>query len=134
MAVHESYEFAITIPAGTSQANRITTLTQFYPRKIRQIRWTVPTGPAGTVGFYISARGNRIVPPTAGQYIVRDGASGSWQQDSFPDSGDYAVTAYNTGSYPHTIYVSYDVEVIQPDTPAPELVFLLPDPRRMGSS
>lgn len=74
---------------------------------IDRIDWRVPTGPQGNVGFFISARGVRVQPQAPGQFIIADGQSGHFELDDQPDSGDWAVTGYNTGAFSHAIHVTY---------------------------
>lgn len=114
MAADEVYEFAVTVPAGTLITAPQTTSTQFDARIVDRIEWHIPPGALGVVGFFISMRGVRVLPRGVGTWIIRSGVSGAWALRGQPDSGDWSVTAYNTGANPHTVYVTHHTRVIRP--------------------
>jgi hypothetical protein len=63
------------------------------------------------------------VPVNKGAWLIRDGNADGSELTRLPDSGDWAVQAYNTGTLPHTIYVTYYADVIRPIPPAPPVPF-----------
>lgn len=125
MPAHEVWDFQVTIPAGTPITAPVTALTTLPPRRIAAIHWRVPRGPLGLMGWRITSAKAQIIPRAQGSWMINDGQSGVWQLDDLPDSGAWEVTGYNTGTQPHSVYVSYHTEVIKPAGRYP--VLLLPD-------
>lgn len=121
MAGDEHYEFAVPIPAGTPVSAPIVVPTVMQPRKIVSVQWTIPPGASGFAGFRISMGGIQVIPVNKGAWIIRDGSDGSSALARLPDSGAWDITAYNTGAHPHTVYVTFYVDLIVPVkvTPVP---------------
>ena len=118
MAADEAWEFQVTTPAGTPKAAPLVTPTVFPQRRVDEIRWMVPPGPSGLAGWRITMGGVQVIPANAGGWIVRDGHFAGTQLAALPTSGGWDVTGYNTGKYPHTIYVTFLVSIL---TPPPRL-------------
>lgn len=55
-----------------------------------------------------------IVPVNPAQWIVHDGDSTATELARLPDSGAWQIRGYNTGTFPHTIYVTFFAAVIRP--------------------
>lgn len=108
----EAWEFAVTIPAGTPKATPLVTPTVFPQRRVDEIRWLVPPGPSGLAGWRITMGGVQVIPANPGAWIVRDGHYAGHQLDRLPTSGGWDVTGYNTGKYPHTLYVTFLVALL----------------------
>lgn len=68
------------------------------------------------MGFLVGARSVPIVPQPAGTYQVADGQSGSWDIDGHHDSGDWSCIAYNTGSFSHSVRLTFFTHLL--DKPA----------------
>lgn len=113
MAADDVFKFAVTVPAGTPQAAPLVTFTQFRPSQVERISWRIPHGHMGVTGFQISMRGVQVIPKAAGQFIVGDGDAGSFDLAGYPDSGDWSVTAYNTGVNPHTFHIIYHIRTLR---------------------
>lgn len=120
---HEAWDFAVQIPAGTLQTAPVTVATALPPRRVTQIQWRVPPGPLGLMGWRITSAKAQIIPRAQGSWMINNAQSGTWTLENLPDSGAWEVTGYNTGVNPHTVYVTYLVEVI---APAPSLPMVLP--------
>lgn len=84
----------------------------FEPLIVDQIRWRVPRGASGMVGWQLSSSGAQVIPSNAGGFMIVDGESGVWQVDGLHNSGDWNVTAYNLGIYSHGIYLEFFVRPI----------------------
>lgn len=112
MPVDEVYEFNISTPANTLQASPLVTLTQFSPRIVDRIEWKVPAGSLNVIGFQIGMRGVQLIPANKGQFIIPHLTSGGWDVRDQPDSGDWSVTTFNTGMYPHSLAVSFYARLI----------------------
>jgi hypothetical protein len=113
MTAHEVWDFAVTIPAGTPITAPVTVATAFPPRTVTEIHWRVPRGSLGVMGWRITSAKAQIIPRQAGGWMIHDGQSGVWPLENMPDSGAWEVTGYNTGTQPHTVYVTYLARVIQ---------------------
>jgi len=114
MPGEEHYEFTATIPAGTPQAAPLTIPTVMPVRIVRSIQWTIPPGPSGLAGWRITMGGHQVIPVNTGAWIIRDGSADGTSLARLPDSGAWDVTGYNTGAHPHSMYVTFYVDVIRP--------------------
>lgn len=133
----EIQEFQVTVPAGTPASAPVRTSIAIPVRIVRRIDWRVPRGPMGTLGFLLSMGGVPVLPVPAGTYVIADGESGTWLVDDQPDSGAWQVTAYNTGAYPHSVYLTLYCDLTSPQaalTPmlAPWSLADAPDLSRRG--
>lgn len=111
--------FEVTVAAGTARADAVTTDLDMPPRVVTGIHIVVPPGPAGSVGFQVAAAGQPIIPYNPGQWIVTDNEIIDWPLAGYHDSGSWQVIAYNTGTYDHTIYVRFLLELTTDQAPAP---------------
>lgn len=83
--------------------------------EIESLKWRMPHGHAGLVGWAFTDGNGWIVPSTAGEWIVADGDSGDIPPIGLPDSGGFQVTGYNLGAFPHTIFITFH---LNPNMPA----------------
>ena len=104
--------FAVTVPAGTTQANPLVSALAMPPRTIRRIEWTVPPGPRGVLGWAIGAAGVPVIPRNAGAWIVADGVDRGWDFETPVNSGAWQFFGYNTGSFDHTVYLRFLVDPV----------------------
>ena len=107
----EVYAFANLIPAGTLQSANFTLPMTFPVRSVDEIEVLVPPGPRGEVGFSIGAAGVPVLPTAAGTFIVTDNETIKWPVEGQIDSGAWTFFGYNTGQFPHTIYVRFLVRI-----------------------
>ena len=114
MAGDEHWEFVVTVPAGTTIASPRVFNTLLPSRKMVSLNWTIPVGPSGTLGWRFLSSGVQVIPVNKGAWLIRDGADNGAVLAGLPDSGDWQVQAYNTGTLPHAIYVTYYASVIKP--------------------
>lgn len=103
----EVRNFAVTVPANTVQASPQVTSLTMPARTVRSIRVRVPPGPAGVVGWALAASGVPIIPWGDGQWIVADNEVIEWPLEGQIETGAWQLRAYNTGVYPHTLYVTF---------------------------
>lgn len=115
----EFREFAVTVPPGTPQATPLTQSIAFPSRVVRSISWRVPPGPSGKMGWALTSAGAPVIPIQRGVYVVTDDRADTWLLDGYLDSGNWAVTAYNTGVYAHTVYLTFALDL--PGTGAPPI-------------
>jgi len=103
----EIREFAVLVPHGTTQAAPATTNISFPSRLVRAISWRVPPGPSGMMGWQLTSAGAPVIPIQRNTYVVTDNQADTWPLEGYLDSGNWQVTAYNTGLYDHTVYLTF---------------------------
>lgn len=108
MAV-EVRHFSVVVATGSTPAAPVTTNMIFPVRIVDWIEVDVPPGPRGEVGFYIASSRAQVLPftPTPPLFLVVDDTVKRWELQNHPTSGDWQLVAYNTGSYPHTLLVTF---------------------------
>lgn len=107
----EFREFAVTVPAGTAIATPLVTPIVFPSRTVLAVSWRVPPGPSGHLGWALTSAGAWVIPIVRNTYMVTDNQADTWELDGYLDSGNWAVTAYNTGIYPHTLYLTFALDL-----------------------
>lgn len=118
----EIRSFQVTIPANTPQTAPITQSVAFPPRTVTAVRWKVPPGPSGLMGWALTYAGNPAIPRVQGTYIVTDNDADTWGLEGYPDQGNWSVTGYNTDIYDHTVYLDFLLDQnTAPDTTTPQI-------------
>ena len=107
-------QFQLSVPAGTPKAAPVIFELAMPPRLVSAVHFLVPPGPRGELGFALGAAGQPIIPYASGTWIVTDDERIEWPLDTGIDSGAWELFAYNTGTYPHTIFVTFLCTVIEP--------------------
>lgn len=107
----EIREFAVTIPAGTAKATPLVTNISFPERLVTAVSYRVPPGPSGLMGWALTSAGTPVIPIQQKTYIVTDNQSDTWDLEGYLDSGNWQVTGYNTGIYPHTVYLTFQLDL-----------------------
>lgn len=104
--------FTVTVPAGVPATSATVFPITMPPRTVRRIDWRVPNGPLGLMGFLLQVKGG-VVLPVAGAFVfvVANGETGYWELDNYPDSGDWQVAMYNTGVNPHSVYLTFHIDL-----------------------
>ncbi len=95
------------VPAGTPPAAPVTVDVSFPERVVTAVSWRVPPGPSGLMGWALTSAGAPVIPIQQQTYIVTDNQTSTWPLEDFLDSGNWQVTAYNTGLYDHTVYLTF---------------------------
>jgi hypothetical protein len=103
----EIQSFQVSVPAGTPIVSPVTTALTMPARIVRAVQITVPPGPQGSLGFALSVAGQNVIPVNAGQWIVTDDEKITWDLSGYITTGAWALTAYNTGSYAHSVYLRF---------------------------
>ncbi len=106
----ETRNFAATIPAGTAIATPATVDISFPPRLVRSIRWRVPIGAFGQVGFALASGGQIFLPVNKSGWIIAND-----EYDTVPiygaiESGAWQLIGYNLGIYDHTVYLTFQMD------------------------
>lgn len=107
MTASEVREFAFTIPPGTPVGAPYEQDMTFPARDVAGVQITVPPGANGTVGFALANSGIAVLPITAGQWIVTSAQNIELDMTGYINSGSWQAIGYNTGYYPHTIYIRF---------------------------
>lgn len=113
----EVREFAVLVPAGTPVAVPQVTDISFPQRIVRVVGWRVPPGPSGVMGWALTSAGAPVIPAQLGAWIIADNQAAEWDLDGYLDSGNWQVTAYNTGVYDHSLYLTFQLDLIPPAAP-----------------
>ena len=98
-----------TITHGTPKATPMTVNIAIDPGVVDIIRWRVPPGPRGNLGWQLAMGGVNVIPETAGTWIIADNEYDSIAVANLPDSGAWQVIGYNTGTNDHTIYLDFHI-------------------------
>lgn len=102
-----------TVPAGTQIASPFVASLTINTNTVDKIRWRVPPGPRGNLGWYLSMGGVQVLPDDKGAYVVADDEYDDWEIVGLPDSGAWQLTGYNTGTYDHTVYLYFFTTPVQ---------------------
>lgn len=103
--------FAATIPAGTPIASPAFIDMAMPPRLVRAIRWRVPTGPFGQMGFAFASGRQQIFPWQPGTWIVANDEDDTIPLYGMIESGAWQLMGYNLGLYDHTVYVTFQLDI-----------------------
>lgn len=106
----EIRQYTVLVPAGTPAAAPVTVAMPMPPRDVEAIQVVVPPGPNGLVGFAILMSGVPVIPYGSDQWIITAGENITWPVEHYPDSGAWAVRAYNTGTSDHSLYFRWLVK------------------------
>lgn len=104
--------FEFTIPANTPQSAPVSNPMVFRQGIVTEIDVKIPPGPAGNMGFYITAGGSQFIPRTFGSFIFPDDDYLTWPVTNAINSGSWGLVAFNTDVWPHTIQVSFQVNEV----------------------
>jgi hypothetical protein len=74
------------------------------------------------MGWRLSSDGVAVVPVVPGSWVIADGEADDWALDGYLDSGNWQVTGYNTGVYPHTVHLTFLLDPVSQQAAAPVLV------------
>ena len=108
----ELRSYAVTIPSGTLASAPYTATLAMPSRIVTAVRWRVPPGPRGSVGWALSVSGGHVIPWGDTNWIVADDESDTVPMTNAPESGDWSLTGYNTGLLPHTVYLQFQLEPV----------------------
>lgn len=118
----EIRHFTATIPKGTPVGAPVTVDISFPVRTVRQIDWRVPNGPMGQFGWRLTMGGVQVLPYGSDLWILANDEQATWLPTAAPDSGAWQVTGYNTGGYPHSVYLAFHLDPPAPPRPAVQLI------------
>lgn len=104
--------FEFTIPANGVQSAPVSFPMVFAFGEVVEIDVKIPPGPAGNLGFFITAGGSQYIPRTRGSFIFPDNDYLTWPIHNAITSGSFGLTAFNTDAWPHVIQVAFQVNEI----------------------
>jgi hypothetical protein len=100
------YQFEPTVPNSTAQSSPYSTTLTIPQYEVQLIRWRVPPGPQGNLGWQLLYSGSLVFPQN-GLWIVADNEFATWELDELPTGGSWEFQGYNTGTYDHTVYLTF---------------------------
>ena len=109
----ETREFVVTVPHGTLASAPQRTSLAMPSRLVRAIRLRFPPGPSGTVGCQLTSNGSQVIPVNAGAYFIGDDEIFDLNIERSLTSGAWQLTAYNTGTYDHSLYLTFYLDPTQ---------------------
>lgn len=115
----EVRHFSPVIPAGTAKDSPVTRDITFPQREVVAVRWRVPHGPMGTMGFALALSGQVYLPWNDDGWIVADDESDVVPLTGAPNSGAWQLKGYNTGAYDHTVYLTFYLALVGARTGGP---------------
>lgn len=121
----EVRQFNVLIPHGTTAANPLVTDCSFPVREVSGIRVRVPPGPRGEVGFKLGSGSVPIIPDNQGNWIITDDDTLQFDLTDQHNSGSWDLIAYNTGTYDHTLYITFLLDLV--DAPGSNAIPTVPD-------
>lgn len=108
--VAEVRAFVIEIPTTATVAAPYIASLAMPARIVREIRARFPSGSNGEVGIAFGSGGQRVVPWNSDGWLVGSNESMAWPLENQIESGAWQLIAYNTGQFPHTVYVQFLVD------------------------
>lgn len=106
----EFRSFEVTIPAGTLRTAPAEFPLDMPARIVRAIRWRVPPGPNGLMGWALAASGQPVLPWNADSWVVADDESDRWTVEGVIETGAWSLVGWNEGTYGHTIYLTFELD------------------------
>lgn len=107
--------FVATCPVGVTSAAPLVIDLPMPDRTILHIRIRVPPGPNGELGFAVGSQATGILPSPENPWFIANDEVYEYSLADLPDSGNWQCIMYNTGQYPHSVYVTFTCQV--PDQP-----------------
>lgn len=99
--------FDVTVAANTAIATPQTNALSFNLGIVNRIEILVPPGPSGLVGFRIRHSGETVIPYDRSRWIVANDEVIKWDTEGFPVGNAWAIEAYNTDVFNHTLYLRF---------------------------
>jgi hypothetical protein len=118
----EVRHYTALIPAGTPISAPVLVSIAFPVRVVRSVDWRVAPGAQGVMGWQLAMGGVQVLPTQSDTWVIGDGISGTFTLTNYPDSGAWQVKGYNTGAYPHSLYLTFHLDLTGSARPSPALV------------
>lgn len=101
--------FQVTVAAGVTQANAVTTDISVRDGQLQRIELTVPPGHNGQTGIQILAAEAQMIPFTFGAFLVANNEYFGWDMVGVIDTGSFQAKCFNLGSFPHSFYIRFSM-------------------------
>jgi hypothetical protein len=108
----ETRYYTPKIPAGTLVTAPAVITLDMPARIVTGLRWRVPPGPFGLMGWALASAGIPIVPFNTGGWIIADDEWDDIPLDTGITSGAWQLMGYNNGANDHTIYLTFHCRII----------------------
>lgn len=108
------YYLAFTIPAGTLISAPVSQTWPLEDNYLVSINTRIPPGPSGLMGFRILWSQQQIVPWGNNSWLTADDEEINWPSNTAISTSALTVQGYNTGIYPHTVYLRGLVSTLPP--------------------
>ena len=118
----EVRHYTATIPAGTPASAPVTVGIGFPVRTVLSVNWRIPPGAQGALGWQLAMGGVQVLPTGSDKWVIDDGTSGTFTLDGYPDSGAWQVIGYNTGAFPHSVFLVFHVNSVRRPPPVPSVL------------
>jgi len=99
------YYLEFTIPAGTPISSPASETFPLEDNYLVSLRIRVPPGPFGQMGFRLLWAQQQVVPWGNDSWLIANDEEVTWQSNVAITSTGLVVEGYNTGNFPHTIYI-----------------------------
>lgn len=113
----EVRKYTVTIPAGTTATAPHKVRLTMPPLIVTAIRWMVPPGWTGYAGFAIGNAQTSVIPYNGDKWIVATDDSDVLTLTDYTTSGTWWLIGYDTGTHPHTVYLTFECTL--PSTASP---------------
>lgn len=97
--------FQRIVPAGTLESSPVDFVLDFVPATVTQIQILIPPGPSGLVGFAFIHSGQQVIPFRAGEFLIAEGETITWDVERFPSGRGWILRAFNEDIYSHTLFI-----------------------------
>jgi hypothetical protein len=105
--------FQPVTPHGTPEATPYVTDLALPNYEVQLIRWRIPCGPQGNLGFQLWYSGALVLPQN-GLWIIADDEFDKMELDELPTAGDWQFYGYNTGDYDHVALLTFYTNPLSP--------------------
>jgi hypothetical protein len=121
LMANEIRHFTLTIPAGTPATAPVRQPMTLPARVVDALELIVPPGGAGLIGFRVCLSGVPIIPYQSDAWIITADDKIKWDLEEYPNSGDWSLEGYNSGTVDHAVFCRMLVRV-------PQLIATAPPP------
>lgn len=104
-ALGRLYYLEFTIPAGTPESVPVSETWPLEDNYLIEINTRIPPGPCGLMGFKILWAEQQIVPWGNSSWLICNDEEIRWPANTAMTVSGLVIQGYNTGAYPHTVYL-----------------------------
>lgn len=108
------YYLEFTIPAATPILAPVSLPWPLEDNYLIEITSRIPPGPSGMMGFKIMWAQQQIVPWGNNSWLIANDEEIVWRSETAMTSSGLVVEGYNTGVFPHTVYLRALISTLPP--------------------